>query len=390
MAASLLPLALALGLLLSIPHFTSLFALFAYTLALLIALRVSISAFTIPYMGLGAELSDDYDERSSIAAFRILFGIIATLITFVLGFGVFLGGAKGLLNRSGYVAFGWTSAALLLIAGVLATHASHKAQVRISTSSRADHGILGRLRIEVLEVFKNSSFRRLFGGVLVFFVGEGVVVALGLDGNKYFWALSGGQIQSIAMGTVVGLALGLPVAFVLIGRVEKMTVAIGGIAILCAAQGLPILAQLLGVLPAGIHFRVAILVSAAVVVGMVLTVVSISFPSAMADAVDEHEHLFGARREGLYFASLTFATKAALGLGSLFSGLLLDAIHFPSAAIAAGRSMDIAPSVIQHLGWVLGPAAALMTLTSLAFFSRYRLNRAAHAAILRALGRSAI
>ena len=152
-------------------------------------------------------------------------------------------------------------------------------------------------------------------------------------------------------------------------------------------QGVPVLAQLLGVLPAGMAFRVAMLVGVSVVVGMILTMVSISFPSAMADAVDEHEHLFGTRREGLYFASLTFATKAALGLGSLISGLLLDAIHFPSIEIAAGQVVTVAPSVVRHLGWVLGPAATMMTLTSVLFFSRYRLDRSGHAAILRALGR---
>lgn len=36
--------------------------------------------------------------------------------------------------------------------------------------------------------------------------------------------------------------------------------------------------------------------------GTVMAMAAIAFASMMADAADEHEHLFGARREGLYFA----------------------------------------------------------------------------------------
>ena len=66
--------------------------LFVWLTALSIGLRVSISMFLLPYNAVGAELSDDYAERSSIAAWRWAFAMIGALIAILLGFGVFLGG----------------------------------------------------------------------------------------------------------------------------------------------------------------------------------------------------------------------------------------------------------------------------------------------------------
>ena len=59
--------------------------------------------------------------------------------------------------------------------------------------------------------------------------------------------------------------------------------------------------------------------------GLFAGFMAIAYPSMMADAADEHEVRFGARREGLYFSGLGFASKAATGLGQLVeSGIQAD------------------------------------------------------------------
>jgi len=386
MAIALLPVCISLGLLFSIPHLGG-WSLFAYTLTLLVALRVSISGYMVPFLGLGAELSDDYDERSSIVAWRAIVGTLATLLGYVLGFGVFLRGANGLLDRRAYAPFGWICAGAMLLMGALSAAASLRELTRMTVTVGSEQRMWTRLYLEVREVFRNPSFRVLFAGVLFFFVGQGVGLTLALDGSRYFWGFDANQIQAVALASVAGLALGLPISFALIGRVEKRTVVVAGIIVICLALSLPVLAQLFGLLPAGMFVRVAVQVGAGVLNGVMVCAVSISFQSALADAVDEHEQLFGTRREGLYFAALSFAGKAATGVGSLLSGLLLDAIHFPSQAIAAGAAVTIDPQVMRHLGLIAGPAAGLVTVASVLFFCRYQLNRAKHAAIRQAIGR---
>jgi glycoside/pentoside/hexuronide:cation symporter, GPH family len=387
MMLSLLPIAVSLGLMFSIPRFDSSAALFAYTLLLLVTLRVSISGFLIPYLGMGAELSDDYDERSRIVAFRTLFAILSTLLGLVLGFGLFLAGPNGLLEASGYAGLGWTSAAIVLVTGMIATGVTLRALPRLRPAQASSHSLARRLLGEVKEVFANPSFRRLFGGVLVFFVGQGVLTTLGLDGNQFFWGFEVGQIKTLALATVIGLTLGLPLAFLMIGRIEKRTVLVTGICVVCVAQGFPPLLQMWGWLPQGVNIRLDLLMGVSALMGMTATLVAVSGQSAMADAVDEHECLFSTRREGLYFSSLTFASKAALGLGSLISGICLDAIHFPSQQIASGASVSIPPAVVNHLGVLYGPVPALITALSLPLFLRYRLDRAALAAIRHRLNR---
>jgi GPH family glycoside/pentoside/hexuronide:cation symporter len=387
MAVSLLPIALTLALLFSIPRGTAGSTLFAYVFVLLVALRVSSSAFIIPYMGLGAELSADYDERSIVAAVRAAFGVAGNLAGYALGLGVYLNGPQGLLDRPAYSRLGWTAAAVILAAGAVASWVSLRAVPHMPVAAVSSQQLLRRLPREVREVFRNPSFRQLFGGVLLFFMGYGVALALNLHGSKYFWGLSAAQIQIIAMSNVAGLVLGLPLAFAFIGRIEKRSVVLAGIVAICLAQGLPVAAQLAGWLPDSSTVRVVLLSACALMTGMALATTTISFQSAMADAVDEHEMLFATRREGLYFASLSFAAKAASGLGSLISGLLLDVIHFPGAEIAAGATVTVAPLVQRRLGIAFGPVAALIILASLVFFARYRLTRGSHAAVRSAIRR---
>jgi GPH family glycoside/pentoside/hexuronide:cation symporter len=110
------------------------------------------------------------------------------------------------------------------------------------------------------------------------------------------------------------------------------------------------------------------------VTSVVLTNVFISFNSMMVDATDEHDLLFGVRREGLYFAALSFSGKAALGVGSLVAGVALDLIHFPSD-LAAHPHQLIAPLTIIKLGVICGPGAAAISALSAFAMTRYRISK---------------
>ena len=120
------------------------------------------------------------------------------------------------------------------------------------------------------------------------------------------------------------------------------------------------------------------------VAGIGIGLVSIAYPSMMADAADEHEHLFGRRREGLYFAGLGFASKAAGGLGVLLAGFALDLIHFPQDI---GQKVGaVLPADVQFkLVLVWGPIAAVIAVISMIVFSGYNITRRRHEEIAKAL-----
>ncbi|MBK6705236.1 MAG: MFS transporter [Caulobacteraceae bacterium] len=101
----------------------------------------------------------------------------------------------------------------------------------------------------------------------------------------------------------------------------------------------------------------------------------------LADTADEHEYLFGVRREGLFFSGLTLAYKAASGLGGLIAGIGLDLIHFPTD-LAANPNVVIPAGVLEKLALISGPLPALLAATAPLFLFGYHLTRKKHAKII--------
>ena len=100
----------------------------------------------------------------------------------------------------------------------------------------------------------------------------------------------------------------------------------------------------------------------------------------MADAADEHELLFGRRREGLYFSGLGFANKAATGLGVLVTALALDLIQFPKdigQQVGAVLPHDVQVGLVV----IWGPLASVGAVISLIIFAGYAISRQRHAEI---------
>jgi len=112
-----------------------------------------------------------------------------------------------------------------------------------------------------------------------------------------------------------------------------------------------------------------------------MAAIGVSFFSMLADCADEHEHLFGARREALFFAGTQFSTKAAIALGSLFAGVGLDVIGFPRDIASLGPDPDLPAETVRGLGLIVGPGAAAFAVTCAFVLARYSLNSGRVAAI---------
>jgi GPH family glycoside/pentoside/hexuronide:cation symporter len=384
--AAVVPTALSLGLLFSIPAGLSQGALFAYVTLVSIALRVSHSAFNLPFVALGAELSDDYSERTSIVSARFIFNVIATFSCLALGFLVFLKGADGLLNRSAYSPFGWASAGLVLAGGLTCALGTLSALGRLHPAEHAEGTVVARFTRDLRELFSNKSFLVLFFSALVLFLGIGIFTTLSLHANKFFWRLPERMIQAVSILPTLGFGVGTMLNAVSAKRIERLTAIFIGLAVLCLTQGLWPLLRVLHLLPDNGTAVYAILIANAIAAGAATGFFGVAQHSMIADASDEHEYLFGTRREGLLYASLNFSAKAAVALGALIAGVALDLIGFPSG-IAAHPDLQfhIPAGTLQKLGLIYGPGAALVTALAGVIFTRYRLKRQPHSRILEAL-----
>jgi GPH family glycoside/pentoside/hexuronide:cation symporter len=373
---------IGLGMLFTVPSGLHGAVLFVYVTAMALILRLGLSAFIVPYIALGAELSDDYLERSSVIAWRSFFSVPATIVPLVFGYGVFLSAKNGLFDRAAYVPFGWSCAAVLCVFGAIAAFGTLGTLDRLHKTVPSDAHPLLRLVRELPEVFRNRSFVILFITVLIFFVAQGTAGVLVLHASKFFWKLPVPAIQFLSIIAALGLLVGIPLVAVMGPHVEKRTMTIWSLAFICLSQaGMPLL-RIWGFLPFEGKTLITILAINNVLVYGAVTVLAIAFQSMMADAADEHELLFGARREGLYFSGTTFSAKAASGLGSFLAGIALDLIHFPvDIANKGGENIHLSQAIVDHLGMVYGVAPAAMTLVCIIVNSMYRIDRHTHARI---------
>lgn len=373
--ASALPLALSVGLLFSIPKIESTALLFAYVFAVLLLLRISYSFFALPYIALGAELSRDYTERSMLQVYRNFLNICGNLLTVVLGFGLFLNAPGALTDRSAYIPLGWTLAALIALTVLASALGTLNLRHRMYKVAAPDRSALARLPGELRDVFRNHSFIVLLLTIVIFWVAQGTALNLGVYNYTYFWKVGPDVIQTILVSGTAGLFTGIPLCAFLLRRLEKKDICTGGIVVVCALLFAPALLNIAGMMPADPASLQIVLCAFSFVTSLGLTNAFISFNSMMVDAADEHELLFGVRREGLYFAALSFSGKAALGIGAFVAGIALDfVIGFPRD-IATNPGAALTSETVIRLGLIAGPGAALISAMSAFAMARYRVSR---------------
>jgi GPH family glycoside/pentoside/hexuronide:cation symporter len=385
MFASAAPLALSFGLVFALPESLRGLHLFLYVTLLMLILRVCMSLYYLPYLAIGAEISDDYYERSSIVGYRLFFWSISAFACLYIGLGGLNANSALLLHRSNYAHFGWICAACLLVVGFTTAFGTIRHIPRLNRPHRRAGRPIVQLIRELREIFHNRSFVSLFLTCLLFFVAQGTAAVLALDANRYFWHLPASINQSVLLVLVLSPIFGLPIARLLQNRVEKRTFAIGGALLFCLCQFYPPVLRIYALLPASLTFLSTLLVVNAAVSGIGLVISGIGFQSMMADAADHHEYLFGARREAMFLSGLTFSVKSASGLGSLIGGIALDAIHFPVDIASRGLHPHLSLATVHGLGWVSGPLPAAITALSALAMLGYDLNREKYRAIKQAL-----
>ena len=376
---------IAVGLLFSPPHGLGQGGLFAWLAVMSVAARSTISMFNVPYIALGAEMATDYSERTRVVVYRAVAGILAAVAVTAIGYSVFF--AHGGLQRAGgYPGFGWSVAALLFICMTLCCLGVQRYAAGLPQPHQASAPIWRRLPGEIAEIFRNRSFRVLFFSAVVLFAATGLNASLNNHAFVFVWKMKSESIQFISYAYLAGILLGIMVAPMFQRVIEKKNVVVLGFALLIANW-----LVLQGLMLAGVYWplgdaAVAPMQINSFTAGVGSGLVSVAYPSMMADAADEHEYLYGRRREGLYFAGLGFAGKAATGLGVLLAGAALDLVRFPKdvgRTVGAVLSLEMQSRLVM----IWGPVAAVVAVASMLILAAYRIDGRRHGEIAAALGR---
>ena len=389
MYAAAIPVAVSYSLLWNPPHGWSHQALFFYLIATAILIRSFISWYEIPSTALSAELTADYDERTSLLSFRFLFSWAGGLFMYFLALKVFLKPdathATGTLNPAGYSTYGVVAGVVMLVAILTSALGTHR-QIPYLRQAPDRRLTLKALFGEMFQALAHRSFLCVLGSTLFFAMAVGLGFSINLYFYTFFWELSAAQIALFTFSSLLGAVIAFALTPTISNRVGKRTGALVMVPVAAATASLPILLRLVGVLPAnGSPVIFPVLLTAGVTAVFLGTAGAILMTSMIADVVEDSELRTGRRSEGLFFAAAAFINKAVSGVGIFASGLLLSVVHFPEHALPG----QVPPEVVRNLGLVYLPTVVILYAASLACLFGYRITREGHEDSLRKLAASA-
>lgn len=386
MYASAIPVAATYYLLWTPPEGLSQGELFAYLLGLAVLIRTFITFYETPSSALLPELTTDYEQRTSLQNYRILFGWVGGNAMTVLMFGALLVPtaeySHGILNREGYATYGVIASALIFTAIMVSALATHRNIPILRQPPAKQPFSLRRLFGEMFETLRETSFLAVFWATVMGSVAAGLSAGLAFTMLSYFWGFSSEQ-QFYWTGLVFFSAL---IAFVVAPAVgkrfgKKKAVIVLGVVAFSVAP-LPVVLRLLGVMPENGDPILFPLVAAinTLDLSLIIALQSILY-SMIADLVESSELRTGRRSEGVFYAAVTFTRKCTVGLGSFAGGLILSAIAFPQGADPSTVSAD----TLWWLGILYAPTLSVLWFAMLFCISRYRITKEGHEANLEKL-----
>ena len=325
-----LPFALSFAAIWSAPPIENAALQFGFYVGLYVTISISMTIVAVPYQALLPELTDSYDERTSLATFRSVSSILGTFVTFMLfrKLVVLFGGDPAAWSLVGAIFGAWIFWPWLPI--WWATYERPDRQRESALSFRESFRLLA----------ENRSFRRLIALFSLGRIAIDLPMALFL---LYFTYVIGRPtdfepVMAVFLGSVV-FSMPLWLRFSR-GRDKRTTYVYGCVGWVfglgCLFVNQP-------------EWPFAITLVATAFAGCGYSAADMIPWSMVADIADEDEIQSGERREGLYVGVFTFLRKLAGAIGVALAFLALD---------AAGFQADTKNS--DTVLWVLRGATALV------------------------------
>ncbi|MBM85969.1 MAG: MFS transporter [Rhodospirillaceae bacterium] len=277
------------------------------------ALYLGWTMFQLPYSAWGAELSDDYHERSRVTAAREVCVIVGTLMAAALP--TLLPADQG----AGLGTVLWVLA-LTLIVTLPAT--SIATCIFVPDKQNAAPVRRGRLGEGFAAIRRNRPFRLLIVAYLLNGIANGLPATLFLLFVSYVLEIPS-QAGPLLFIYFLSAIIGVPIWVWVSRRLDKHRSWIIAMALTCLVFAW---APFLG--PGDFTPFLAICVLSGLCLGADLALP----PSMQADVVDIDTAETGTRRTGLYFALWGMATKLALAIAVGVSFPLLDLAGFQTTS----------------------------------------------------------
>lgn len=354
--------------------------LFPWLVATTILVRISFTFYDVPSSALSAELTSDYDERTSLMSLRYFFGWFGGLtIQIFLWFFLLRPTPEfpnGDFNLAGWNTYGLVSAVCIFSAVFICAAGTHKHIPNLKAAPPSRQLTLARIFGEIFETISNPSFRALFIATLCGLIATGISATLNLYINRIFWEFRPEQIAGLTMGVYVSAVLALIIAPI-VGKTfgkKRGAMTIGALAFTIAP--LPVFLRLFGLLPPNGSDELFLIIISITIFDLSLIIATqMLLGSMVADIVEDSELQTGRRSEGIFFAGISFIRKLSQGVGVIIASMVLAV-----AGLSQGGGVDAAtPEEIRMLGWGYGISLLTAWTLMLICISFYRISRESHA-----------
>lgn len=356
-----LPFALAFILLWIKPPFTGTIPLAIYY-ALAYVLFDSAATFVyMPYFALTPELTDSYDERTSLTSHRMFFSILGSLIAFTVPL-IIIG------------SFNPENASRVFWMGVLFAFLSAAPLIGVFFGTRERPEFQAspppRLRDSLKSAIKNRPF--VFGAVMYLLTWISMDI---LQVNLLFFLkyVVGREADSdLIMGAIFVTAMcTLPLWNWVSKKWNKRLAYAVGVAFWAVIQLVLITLNPTSPLP--------YLLGLSILAGIGIGAAHVLPWSIIPDAIEWDEYQTGARHEGMFYSLITLAQKIASSVAIPLTLLVLEATGYQANAAVQPES------ALLGIRLVIGPIPAVLLIVGILFAWLYPLNRDQHSAMVREL-----
>ncbi len=344
--------------------------LFWYYVAIGVGFNMAYTAVNLPYTALTPELTQDYDERTTLNSFRFTFSIGGSIFSLILAQVIF-----SVISNQGqqYLVLGGICAVISVLPIFWCVWGTYD---RTETVRQRNNLDTLTESIPFLEQVKIALSNRPFLFVIGIYLCSWLAVQQTAAIIPYFvvnWmGLRSQDFTQIAL-TVQATALVMLFVWSAVSkRVGKRAVYFMGMGVWVIAQAGLMLLQ---------PGQVGLLYFLAVMAGFGVSTAYLVPWSMIPDVIELDELQTGQRREGIFYAFMVLLQKFGLAAGLFMVGQALDAAGFIESV--AGAPIPQQPdSALWAIRLAIGPIPTLVLILGLVLAYFYPITREVHAEIL--------
>ena len=358
---------------------------FIWLVLCMVTMRLAYTFYNIPHDALGAELTDNYHERTSIFGYNTVIGhalyISMYAAIMVVLFPTTPEYSNGMLNEARYPLMA-IAGSITIVGGILLCTLGTADQIPHLHQVQRERLEFKSYFKELLQLIVNPSYVAVCASWLTLAFSKSMMGMVMTYTYIYAFELSTEQMSIMAFAMLPGILVALPLATLLTRWLDKRATMIAAmLASTCIGMS-PFILRLIGWFPGNDSPLLLWALFGPLFLGYAFSPVSgIVVDSMLVDIADDHEYRTGNRAEGIIFSIRTFAMKGTGAIGGIIGGFALKIIGFPQDA----KVGQLADETIDGLLIIMGPVFIGITIVGVLAMAIYRLNQTRHQEILAAL-----